>query len=104
MEILSENVILALIPVVAGGVGWYANYLAKKAEKREKNKEEQQRLYFAERDKDKEKIKSDISELKTQVVELKSHLHKVGSMIVKCKHEDCDAKKEYAEYYEKNIY
>lgn len=102
MEGFSTEIMMTIVTAIIGGIAYVGKrYFDKKDEeqkKRELAQAEAQRLIMEARDRDKQEMKNDISDLKEEIKLLNRHLNKVVSIILKCKNPDCKAKPELAEY------
>lgn len=90
-NLLSTEVVLALIASVGGGIAWIVKYILNK-------RDENQKRVFAERDRDKQAIKDDIASLKNEVKETRNELKDFQAMIVGCEHPDCPNRMKMRDY------
>ena len=95
----TEIITYIAAPIVTAsiaGVGWFAKYLVEKKDeeqkKREAQKEEEKRVEIAERNRQRQEIKDNIEELKTEVKQTKHEVRVLQAKIMTCKHEDCPNK------------
>lgn len=82
---MSTEVIILIITSVCGGIGWLVKYILNK-------RDENQKRIFEKRDKEREEIKKDISDLKKDV-------RNISGIILDCDKEGCVTKKKLAEYW-----
>ncbi len=92
---MSDNFYLYIIgptmTAVIAGVGWLVKYLFDKRDKKQLEETE-------ERNKRREKIETDIADLKMEVRHLDRKLKRTQAIILSCDKPDCPSKKMLADY------
>lgn len=87
-------IIAPAVTALIGGIGYLVKYMLDKRDKKHEEETE-------ERNKRREKIETDISDLKTEVKQLGNKLKRTQAIILSCDKPDCPSKKLLADYLDK---
>lgn len=85
-DIFTTEILAPVTLAIVGGIGWWFKHMIEKRDE--------------ERNKKRDKIESDITELKTEVKSLKRKVSKTQAIILNCDKPDCPSKKILAELIE----
>lgn len=88
----TTTTISAIATAVISGLAYLAKYILD-------NRDKKQKEVFEARDKDKAEMKEDIRNLKSDVKDLNTQVHKVTAIVLSCDNPDCPTKKKLAEYW-----
>lgn len=89
METWIVSVIAPSVITILGGIGWFVKYKLEQVEKKRIKEIEERNI-------ERDKIKSDLEDLKQDV-------NSYMSIILKCKNPDCPSKPELSEYFQNKI-